>query len=1013
MVTLVTTNTFSTPQAAITILPRIVGPQRMGSMLAIAPASMTGLTSYQWRVDGVNVDGATGASYSAPMMGQVSCFVTGDQGTAETPAIKIYHSHDEASHNNMDDAILALVPHVGATHIAIADGDWSSAAIWDAGAVPGDGAVVLVPYGSAVTYDVAATAPRLDRLRVDGLLNWAVDQNTQILVETILGTQSGEIRIATSQARLPDTYTAEIIFSDRSYGIDPDNPTDLDWANDPTLISRGLLWHGKVSIWAADATPWLKTEDGSAPMAGDTSLTLEVSPDNWHAGDTIVIGSTHMIVTNHIPNDENEERVITQINGATVSWDAGQPLIYDHDHQNPAISRTDLQPAVLNKWRNVVMRTEAPHEDAVWRRAHTMAVHGTAIADIWGVAFLDLGRTDKSVPSGVIRDGQIAVYDRDVSIQYISYQTLSAQSNVQSRYPAHLHFVGFGRGADKSIIQNCYVENTPAWAYIHHGCEADFFDNVGYRFAGAGMVSETGDELGAWVGNLMVGTRRGFNGDRASAGNPKVVEGTESRYGDFGFTGMGMFFRGRAMRVSNNFVMGTPSAYVFFHRANKSKNPGFQLSAKRNVPRAYLDVKSLSYLQYGDGFISPVDLPIRHFASNECAGIQGYGFAVTKSGAKQNHALAINVKNNKFWAAGIGAHLEYIARYNFLDNEFFATARGTPGKTKVGFRLAAIQISNVRNHIEGFEVGFDLWGVSKFAWTKDFNLPEDPLFAIVEPTFVNVTTPYKVTASKAENLGLTTITAMDRTLILASTPTEVIPTLSGPFIAYDWDGTRSNDAVTKAYEWYNSVYMVNDSLGATPIPVSYDASGLWSGQSDHDIKNDMEVDKQSSVATGHLLQKLALREGYWTYQGDNILVFPLYVSDRITGRPALYTIAVKCTGSMANYSSNGVYTLSATNPTRADIFETTTFSTPITIDILSGATGETGANLSLTDEVIKPDYGELTQTGSAFNNGDGTITYTPDRDYVSPDDVPDVLYVHITDGRGRYHTVRVTISTII
>lgn len=1076
MVTLVTTNSFSTPQAAITVLPRIVGTQRAGVPLSIAAGSMTGLSSYQWRVNGANVSGAVGATFAAPMMpmgAQVSCLVTGVQGTAETPAVRIYHAHSDPSHNTMDDAVLALVPHTAATHIATRDGAWSSAATWDAGSVPGAGAVVLVPFGRTVTYDVAS-APRLDRVRLDGVLTVSILQDTEMLVETVVVTQSGELRVGTPAGRLPDQFRHVLTFSDRHYPDSATAPSDISLTHDPMLLSRGLLWHGRVSVWAQNVTPWLRTAPASAPRAGDTSLTLAEAPTGWAVGDTIVIGGTFFRESNGIiTGEENEERVITSINGATVGWAANAPLAHDHDHQNPAITGVaDLQPAVLNKKRNVIWRSEAPNEDKPWRRGHSMAMHMTTRVDLWGVACLDMGRTDKSIYSGIIRGGRFASYPYDsdeeqyvgqsidaslqatlegqgytvlreggtvtaverpatnpdglprisvngagavqsVNQDVIRYSPLTAQSNLQSRYPLHVHFAGFGRGAQKPVIQDCYVENAPAWAYVHHGCEADFFDNVGYRFVGAGMVSETADELGAWVGNLMIGTRPGFAGNRVSAGNPKNDEGASARYGDFGFTGMGMFFRGRAMRVNNNMVMSVPSAYVFFHRANRADNPAYQLSKKLKVPRAHLDIGSLSYLDWQNGYLNAEDVPIRHFAGNECAGVQGYGFAVTKSGAKQDHALAINVKNNKFWAVGIGTHLEYVARYNFLDNRFYATGRTIGGKTKTGFRLAAIQISNVRNHVEGFDVAFDLWGVSNFAWTKDFNLPDDPLFAIIAPTLVNNTVDYEYTEAQAERDALTTVTAQDRTLFLPAVPAEVAPTLSGPFIAYDWTGGTQNVDVEKSYDYTNSVFTVTDSLGTAPIPVSYDTSGLWYGKSDHNIKTiegvRTEVDEQDAKLTGKLLQEQIARVGYWTYQGDDIAVFPLYISDRVTGRPALYTVAVRCTGTVRPASTfgsaNGAFTLSATGPARADITATTDRNTPVTLNVLAGASGEAGAPLSLFGDRIKPDYGELK------DNGDGTVTYTPDRDYVSPAGIPDTMFVFVTDGRGRFETVKISITT--
>ena len=66
----------------------------------------------------------------------------------------------------------------------------------------------------------------------------------------------------------------------------------------------------------------------------------------------------------------------------------------------------------------------------------------------------------------------------------------------------------------------------------------------------------------------------------------------------------------------------------------------------------------------------------------------------------------------------------------------------------------------------------------------------------------------------------------------------------------------------------------------------------------------------------------------------------------------------------------------------------TPVNTLITIDVLTAAVGEPGATLTLSRDLIKPDYGEILKVDGFFNNGDGTLTYKPDLDYVSRPNEP-------------------------
>ena len=100
-----------------------------------------------------------------------------------------HHSH--ASPN-------ALVTASEATHTAVASGDWSDAATWG-GAVPGEGARVVIPVGVSVRVDGVLTAP-VKTVGVSGALTFAEDVDTLLWVDTLVTDGNGTLQIGTPEA---------------------------------------------------------------------------------------------------------------------------------------------------------------------------------------------------------------------------------------------------------------------------------------------------------------------------------------------------------------------------------------------------------------------------------------------------------------------------------------------------------------------------------------------------------------------------------------------------------------------------------------------------------------------------------------------------------------------------------------------------------------------------------------------------------------------------------------------
>lgn len=395
----------------------------------------------------------------------------------------------DASHNADDQDILADVPHDEITHLFTAtNGDWSTPANWHSNRVPSHGARVLIPYGTTCRYDANAPSIRLDWVRVDGTMNCAVDTDNQMLVESIVVTRSGWLTIGTGPTnRVQDAITSRFIWSHKSYRTNNYTSTDLAFPAGDLLWSRGLNVQGRIDCWGKQI---MSHCFATAPVLSTaTSLTLEKDPIGWEVGQNIYISGTK--INEPVSDDdpflyEFEIREITDITGRTISWD--DPLIYDHhDHQEGILN---IRPAVaLMRGRNIewISESSVPHE-----RGQFTVMHRFGDPDIWGVQFIEMGRTNKAIPSGIVdENNDFRTHTDDGISTVVTTVPLTARSSVFGKYAVHGHHLGtktqqetWNKRTPK--IHECYAEDSPGWLFVHHACHMSFIGNVGISYYGAG-----------------------------------------------------------------------------------------------------------------------------------------------------------------------------------------------------------------------------------------------------------------------------------------------------------------------------------------------------------------------------------------------------------------------------------------------------------------------------------------------------------------------------------------------
>ena len=391
------------------------------------------------------------------------------------------NTHDPVHMKHMAQAN-ALVDPSAATHVAVRNGSWSDPDTWANGNVPSENSIVHIPDEISIFYDMRSS-PDLEAVRVDGALSFTRAHSTEMRVETIVTTMGSRFDAGSMADPIPAGVDLDIIFRD----------TPIDRSEDPDMLGHGLVAFGHVDIQGAAKESHLVLKD-DVP-AGATSMDVEGDLTNWQPGDTIlVVGTTYRGENDYgVLMTEDETRTITKVDGDTIHFDEA----LDYAHERPTSIEADIY--VGNLSRNVTFSSENPEGT----RGHVM-MHNSmpdhedgSVNCVRYAAFEDLGRTDKSV---------------DIS-----------PTNPEGRYPVHLHMVGTDEDAPTNMIVGNAVSGSPGWGIVQHESRAMVNDNIVYDITGGGIVSETGNETGAWMNNLVSSVTgydaedKNGNGDQGAA----------------------------------------------------------------------------------------------------------------------------------------------------------------------------------------------------------------------------------------------------------------------------------------------------------------------------------------------------------------------------------------------------------------------------------------------------------------------------------------------------------------
>lgn len=490
---------------------------------------------------------------------------------------------------------------LSATILSVQSGSWSDPAIWNLGRVPDASDVVGIKTGHVITL---AGTESVVAVGVAGKL--AFTTGASLTAQNILVYDSGELEIGTPL----NPIAAEVVFADAPL---------VDAAGGQ--YSNGLIVLGKFSVEGAAKTPFVRLAADVA--AGATSLSYQITPVGWQAGDIILLPDSKQGGEAHPGFRPWDERVSLTASGITAAQ-------FEHKgwRDEGGILDPEWMPHAVNLTRGVVFRSANP----VGVRGHVF-VTTTAQVTVRNAEFRDTGRT--------------------------TFQPLNPSTNHIGRYGFHCHHL-----TNPFTVEGCVIRNTDAypserkWGFTIHDSDNGLFrGNVIYNYGGAGLMTEDGGETGNVIEGNFVGLCWGAGG----SGNERDASG------DFGFEGTSFWFRGPANVVRNNVAYGgRVYGYAIFC---------YQVQAAIETPinvfdanEAYCTGTSLTLWNIGAGFTGCIPgMPqsvVRDFKSWH--GSPYYGYPTF-------NVLFVNFRAAADFsrlANGQGAHGMYFGDYLTADNVF-------------------------------------------------------------------------------------------------------------------------------------------------------------------------------------------------------------------------------------------------------------------------------------------------------------------------------------------------------
>ena len=445
--------------------------------------------------------------------------------------IEMIHYDERLDRLREMEGMLDLVSYIDVTHRSISSGYWDDPNTWQDGLVPTTGSRVLISKMHTVTVR-QKEKDAYKTVRIDGILNFATDVDTEFHVNTMVVDMHGQLVVGTVANPIMADAKAHVVFS-KLIDFEVTDSSSPDY--DPHRLGLGLISHGTTTIHGAQKTGYATCNGVSS---GVSSIVLDKLPSDWRVGDKIVIAGVSY------DGLGDEARYIAGIDTGSKRIYLDQSLTKSHELLNHTKEDLQLKLHIINLTRNVVFETSDKFSQRTIKkgidlvgRAHIMFMH-TNNVDIRYAAFNHMGRTDKQNKMAGI------IFDEDGAVA-------TPASNPVARYPIHFHRAGHD---NPGIIEGCAVEDSPGWGYVNHSSHAYITNSVSYNIRGAGFISEAGDEKGSFINNVAI--RSVGNGNDNLTADAGFTSSFNRNINNFGSAGDGFWFHSSDIEVDKNVASG-------------------------------------------------------------------------------------------------------------------------------------------------------------------------------------------------------------------------------------------------------------------------------------------------------------------------------------------------------------------------------------------------------------------------------------------------------------------------
>jgi hypothetical protein len=259
-------------------------------------------------------------------------------------------------------------------------------------------------------------------------------------------------------------------------------------------------------------------------------------------------------------------------------------------------------------------------------------------------------------------------------------------TNPRARYAVHFHRTGTSADGTAARVSGSVVEDNGGWGYVNHSSNVDFISNVSFNVLGAAFVTEVGDEIGSFVGNVAIQTKSSGQGVEARL-----------RAQDFGHGGDAFWFQGTGIRVVNNVAAHAEGhGFIYFSQG---------LVFGGHVPMFDADNLVDPSIANGADSILTDDVPILEFSGNF-----GYaskvGVSIWYNQRNAGHNASSVIENSSFWNNETGAEMPY-ARNIILRSLTIKQDFASIGNIGVNTNAVSKNIIYDNLYVSGYHIGIE------------------------------------------------------------------------------------------------------------------------------------------------------------------------------------------------------------------------------------------------------------------------------------------------------------------